>query len=409
MTTATHPVAAPSAGVSAVPARRVFVIDDDDVMLLSCRRVLEHDGYEVETFDNGQEGIRRLEETRPQLLLVDLKMPEFDGLQVIGRVRAIDPDVVIAVITGYATIATAVDAMKAGAYDFLPKPFTPDELRLVVTRGCERWHLAQESRRLRQEKDAAERRVFTFLSHQLKSPLAAAKQCLDVLTFTAGGGLAPDVAGWIDRARARLDQMVSMIDDWLTLARAERGGGAAGGSSADLAAVVGDVLEAAMPHAAHAAVTLGADVAPGLPPVRGDAVSLATIVSNLVTNAIKYNRRGGQVVVCAVRRGGAARLEVTDTGLGIPAGSLPRIFDEFYRAGGEASGIPGTGLGLAICRRLVHDLGGAIEVTSTEGAGSIFTVTLPLVLREPQDDPEPGRRVAPGGPQDDQPGGGDPS
>jgi signal transduction histidine kinase len=387
MIAATHPAgAAPPARSAPAPAAHVFVIDDDDVMLLSCRRVLEHDGYEVETFDNGQEGIARLQEARPQLLLVDLKMPEFDGLQVIARVRAIDPELVIAVITGYATIATAVDAMKAGAYDFLPKPFTPDELRLVVTRGCERWRLAQESRRLRQEKDAAERRVFTFLSHQLKSPLAAAKQCLDVLTFTSGPALAPDVAGWVERARARLDQMVSMIDDWLTLARAERSAGAAGESSTDLAAVVHDVLEAAAAHAEHAGVTLGADLAPGIPPVRGDAVSVATVVSNLVTNAIKYNRRGGRVTVRAARRDGAARLEVADTGLGIPAGSLPRIFDEFYRAGGEASGIPGTGLGLAICRRIVHDLGGGIEVASTEGAGSTFTVTLPLVPREPQDE-----------------------
>jgi signal transduction histidine kinase len=398
---ATHPAAAtPPAGAAPAPAARVIVIDDDDVMLLSCRRVLEHDGYEVETFDNGQEGIARIQEARPQLLLVDLKMPEFDGLQVIARVRAIDPELVIAVITGYATIATAVDAMKAGAYDFLPKPFTPDELRLVVTRGCERWRLAQESRRLRQEKDAAERRIFTFLSHQLKSPLASAKQCLDVLAFTSGPELAPDVAGWIERARARLDQMVSMIDDWLTLARAERGAGTAGDSSTDLAAVVHDVLDAAAAHAEHAGVTLGADLAQGIPPVRGDAVSVATVISNLVTNAIKYNRRGGRVTVRAARRDGAARLEVTDTGLGIPAGSLPRIFDEFYRAGGEASGIPGTGLGLAICRRIAHDLGGGIEVASTEGAGSTFTVTLPLA---PQGTLAPGRQI------EIQPGGGGPS
>ena len=114
---------------------RVFVIDDDDIMLLSCRRILEKAGYQVETFSSGLEGIRRIKDVRPELLLVDLKMPELDGLQVIERVRAVDPDVVIAVITGYATIATAVDAMKAGAYDFLPKPFTPDELRLIVNRG----------------------------------------------------------------------------------------------------------------------------------------------------------------------------------------------------------------------------------------------------------------------------------
>jgi two-component system, sensor histidine kinase and response regulator len=147
---------------------------------------------------------------------VDLKMPELDGLQVIQRVRQIDPDLVIAVITGYATIATAVDAMKAGAYDFLPKPFTPDELRLIVSRGHERWRLAHESRRLQCEKEVAERRIVTFVSHQLKSPLVAAKQYLDVLLFTSRDDLiGPTAADWIVRAQARLEEMLALIDDWM--------------------------------------------------------------------------------------------------------------------------------------------------------------------------------------------------
>src|SRR5512143_1168013 len=92
-------------------AQRVFVIDDDPVMLLSCRRILEKDGFEVETYSSGPDGLHRIEQVQPHLLLVDLKMPELDVLQVIERVRAISPDIVIAVITGYATISTAVEAM----------------------------------------------------------------------------------------------------------------------------------------------------------------------------------------------------------------------------------------------------------------------------------------------------------
>jgi signal transduction histidine kinase len=103
--------------------------------------------------------------------------------------------------TGYATIATAIDAMKACAYDFLPKPFTPDELRLIVKRGCERWQLAHESQRLRQEKEAAERRIITFVSHQLKSPLAATRQYLDVLLFTSKADLPPTALQWIPAHR----------------------------------------------------------------------------------------------------------------------------------------------------------------------------------------------------------------
>jgi signal transduction histidine kinase len=365
--------------VTETPPPRIFVIDDDDVMLLSCRRILERDGYGVETFESGCEGLARLEQVRPQMLLVDLKMPELDGLQVIERVRALDPDLVIAVLTGYATIATAVDAMKAGAYDFLPKPFTPDELRLVVARGCERWQLAHESRRLRHEKEVAEHRIVTFLSHQLKSPLAATKQYLDVLLFSSPGEVGPGARGWIERCQARLEEMLVMIDDWLTLANVERGGVSHREASAELPAVIAHVAQAAAPQAERSGVTVRTDVAAGIPPVCGDATSVATIITNLVVNGIKYNRPGGEVAVRAVREGTAARVDVTDNGIGIPADSLPRIFEEFYRVGtDEGKKIPGSGLGLAICRRIVQELGGSIDVTSTLGSGSTFTVKLPL-------------------------------
>ena len=112
----------------------VIVIDDDEIMCLSCEQILAKAGYRVETFGSGHEGIERLKVVRPPLLVVDIKMPELDGFEVIKIVRKIDPDLVIVVITGYATIETAVDAMKAGAYDFLPKPFTPSELRLIIDR-----------------------------------------------------------------------------------------------------------------------------------------------------------------------------------------------------------------------------------------------------------------------------------
>jgi signal transduction histidine kinase len=371
-----------SAARPEIPAMpKVFVIDDDDVMLLSCRRILQRDGYAVETFESGNEGLARIEQLRPHLLLVDLKMPEIDGLQVIERVRAIDPDLVIAVITGYATIATAVDAMKAGAYDFLPKPFTPDELRLVVKRGCERWRLAHEAQRLRHEKELAERRIVTFLSHQLKSPLAAAKQYLDVLLFTDADALTAGTRTWIERSQARLEEMVTLIDDWLTLARVERGKLTDGNVSADLAQVVAQVIRGSAAQAARAQVMVTSAVSDGIPPVSGDATSVAIIVANLVSNAIKYNRPAGEVVVRAAREGETARVEVTDTGIGIPEDSLPRLFEEFYRVGGAARDIPGSGLGLAICRRIVEELGGSIDVTSTIGSGSTFTVRLPLASR----------------------------
>lgn len=355
----------------------MFAIDDDDVILLSCRRILEKAGCEVETFSNGYDGIARIEVVRPQLLLVDLKMPELDGFQVIERVRAIDPDVVIAVLTGYATIASAIEALKLGAYDFLPKPFTPDELRLLVNRACERWQLVAESARLRCEKEEAERRFVTFVTHQLKSPVVAAKQYLDVLVFTAGGELSPQALDWLSRSRIRLGEMLSLIEDWLTLSRIERGTFCDRRATTDLLEMVERVVDGMRLQVESANLTVRVH-ATGAVRVCGDANGVGTVVSNLVSNAIKYNRPGGSVDISVSASGREGTLEVADTGIGLAEQSLPSLFREFSRVRSDATAdVPGTGLGLAICKRIVDELGGTIEVHSKEHEGTRFVVRMP--------------------------------
>ena len=221
----------------------VLVIDDDEIMRLSCEQILRKAGYRVETFGSGRDGIRRLEEVNPQILVVDIKMPELNGFEVIDIVRKINPDLVIVVITGYATIETAVDAMKAGAYDFLPKPFTPNELRLIVDRGLERWRLIKETERLRREKDEVERRFITLVSHQLKSPLVAVKQYLDVLLHSSQNQLPEKADEWVSRSQARLAEMLTLIQDWLALSKIERGTFCDRSASSRLAPIVDEIVE----------------------------------------------------------------------------------------------------------------------------------------------------------------------
>jgi len=359
--------------------RRVIVIDDDDIMLLSCSEILTRVGYAVETFSSGEEGIRRIEKEHIPLLVVDLKMPKIDGIEVIRRVREIDPSMVIVVITGYATISTAVEAMKAGAYDFLPKPFSPDELTLIVNRGFERWLLARESEWLRQEREHVQRRFVTFVSHQLKTPLVAVKQYLDVLLYSSRDQLPERAQEWIDRSQLRIAEMLELIQDWLDLSRIEHGELCREGEAADLGGVVGDVVQGLLPLAEKAQVTVTVERSGDAPPVRGDRVSLAMLLSNLVSNAIKYNRKGGSVTVRTAQKDGLAEIEVADTGIGIPPEGLDRLFQEFYRVKTDLTrSIPGTGLGLAICHRIVSELGGTIGVRSTEGQGTTVTVRLPI-------------------------------
>ncbi len=356
----------------------VMVIDDDEIMRLSCEQILKKVGYKVETFGNGYEGIERLRVARPPLLVVDIKMPELDGFEVIKIVRKIDPDLVIVVITGYATIETAVDAMKAGAYDFLPKPFTPSELRLIIDRGFERWRLTKEAQLLRRQKEEVERKFVTLVSHQLKGPIGAVKQYLDVLLYTCREQMPEKALEWITRSQVRLGEMLTIIQDWLALAKIDRGSLCERNKATNLVQIVESIVREQQQVPGAAGITLTTSFAPDLPLVAGDPVSLSMLVSNLVGNAIKYNRPNGKVAVSAVCEGKQVKLEVSDTGIGIPRDFMPHLFEEFYRVKTpETENIPGTGLGLVICKRIADELGGTIEVESEEGSHTRFTVFLP--------------------------------
>jgi len=356
----------------------VFVIDDDEIIRLSCEQILQKSGYTVESFGNGHEGIERLKQARPPLLVVDIKMPELDGFEVIRIVRKIDPDIVIVVITGYATIETAVDAMKMGAYDFLPKPFTPGELRLIIERGFERWRLTKEAQLLRKQKEEVERKFITLVSHQLKGPLGAVKQYLDVLLYTYRDRLPGETVEWISRSQARIEEMIELIQDWLMLAKLDKGTLCDPNASSDLAKVVDSVINEYRQLPSAASLTLSVEMAPDLGLIRGDAVSLNMLVDNLVSNAVKYNRPGGSIKVRAGREDKWITLEVSDTGLGISPAFRPHLFEEFYRVKTpETQNIPGTGLGLVICKRIVEELDGSIEVDSKEGEYTTFLVKLP--------------------------------
>jgi two-component system, sensor histidine kinase and response regulator len=368
---------------------RIVVIDDDYAMRLSCRQILAKSGFEVETFEDGTKGLVGVAELKPALVVVDLKMPGLSGMDVVRRVREIDPEIVLVVITGYATIGTAVEAMKTGAYDFLPKPFKPDELRLIVARGLERRNLHRKSRQLEVERELMKRRFVSFMTHQLKSPLAAIHQYLDVLKRL---GDTPEVAGkreeWLQRCLERTNQLRQLIDDWLLLAKSEGASLVTRRERVDLKPVLEGLLASYEERAREAGLTLGSDLHDAELAVVGDHNCVTVLFDNLITNAIAYNRPGGEVRVVAKRSPGEVVVEVRDTGPGIPEEAVGMLFEEFFRLPSAGNGSDdgngngtrrwrGTGLGLPICRRIVTELGGGIEVESEVERGSTFRVSLP--------------------------------
>ena len=392
----------------------ILVIDDEKAMLDSCCQVLTKDGYRAETSEDGDSGLQKIRQIKPDLVLVDLKMPGMSGMELLEKITDIDPNIVSVVITGYATIESAVEAMKRKAYDFLPKPFTPDQLRIVTKRGLERRRLALESARLKQEKEMMRENFITLVSHQLRSPLVSIQQYFEVILGGYAGEVASKQKEMIEGASKRIGELLKLINDWLNMSRIEAGKLVDKFEPLDLAPILSETMELLKPLAEDRKVTLEMDLGSAvrrpadrkpvpsrvegagslrdsLPAVQGDRESLKQAFTNLISNAINYNRERGTVTVSTREQDEHLEVEISDTGIGISQENLPFIFDEFFRVKSEETrGITGSGLGLAITKRIIEAHDGSIKVESSLGKGSTFSVLLP------KRDPAPSTRLGTG-------------
>jgi len=357
----------------------VLIIDDEESMRDACTQILLKSGYRIETAADGASGLQKIRDFRPDAVIIDLKMPGTSGFEVLENLKLIDPQIMAIVITGYATVDSAVEAMKKGAYDFLPKPFTPEELRLILSRALERRRLVLETEALRREKKLLEDNVITMVSHQLRSPLIAIQQYFEVILSGIVGQVGEKPAEMIRRARERLDGLLNLINDWLDMARIDKGQLVGKLRPLNLQKTLEKLLEFMLPLAKEYGISLELACVPGFASeALGDAETLEQVFTNLLSNAIKYNKPDGRVRISLKEDRDSVIVEIQDTGIGISQKHLPFIFDQFFQISRGASGkMKGSGLGLAIAKKIVDAHNGQIDVTSTAGTGSTFTVRLP--------------------------------
>ena len=358
----------------------ILVIDDEKAMRDSCSQVLTKDGYLTETAQDGDSGLQKVNQLKPDLVLVDLKMPGMGGMELLEKIAEIDSNIVSIVITGYATIESAVEAMKRNAYDFIPKPFTPDQLRIIVGRGLEKRKLAFESARLRQEKETMRENFITLVSHQLRSPLISIQQYFNVILegFAFKGEWTGQQNELVEKVTKRIDSLLKLIDDWLDMSRVEAGKLIDNFGPVALGPILSETIELLKPLAETRKVTLEANLCNGLPGVQGDGESLKQVFTNLIGNAIQYNRQGGTVAVNTRKDNNHIVVEISDTGMGISQENLHFIFDEFFRVKTEETrDITGSGLGLPIAKRIIQAHNGSIKVASELGKGTTFSIFLP--------------------------------
>jgi len=372
---------------------KILVIDDEEVVLDSCTQVLADFDCQVTTVNNGAEGLKRLEELQPDLVFLDLKMPGLSGLEVLEQIRAKQAQTVVIVITGYATVSSAVEAMKKGAFDFLPKPFTPEELRLIAERGLEHSRLVQQTVALRREKEMLRENFAAIVSHELKSPLGALQQSLYGLAIELEDTLSEEQQQRFTRLQSRLDGLLKLIHSWLRVFTVDINKLKDSFQPIGVGEVVAKAVESVQPHATRKAIEIVPAVPDALPQIKGDEGSLTEVVTNLLGNAVKYSFPNHKVRVQAEAKSSEVLVSVSDTGVGIAKEALPHLFQDFARGRSQPEGVNGCGLGLAISRRIVEVHGGSIAVESEPGKGSTFTIHLPMGQGAAESSPTPEHKV----------------
>jgi signal transduction histidine kinase len=356
----------------------ILIIDDEEALRDGCRQTLEKSGYTVLTAGEGVEGIKIARDNKPDITFVDLKMPGISGMEIIEILSKDIPDIVLIMITGYATILSAVEAIQKGAYDYLPKPFSPDQLRTVARRGLDHRNLKIETRRLREEKERMEKSFITFVSHEMRSPLVVIRQYIESLKAIAGDRFDKDVSDIIERCRKRIQSLEELIEHWLDLSRIENGTFAQKKEPLRLSDVISRSVEEMMPICNERGIALEVNVPENLFQIVGDQEGLVRVFINIIGNATKYTPEGGKIAVSARNGEYYVTVDISDTGSGIPQDKIPFIFEPFFRAGGKEERHRGSGLGLTFCKRIMDSHGGEIDATSKEGEGTTFILRFPV-------------------------------
>ncbi len=360
---------------------KILIIDDEQFMCDSCRQVFIKDGYQVDIANDGITGIKKIKEFKPNLVFVDLKMPGMSGMEVLEEIKKIDPTIVSIVITGYATIESAVEAIKREAYDFLPKPFNPDELRLVTGRALKRRKLILETNRIREEKDRMKENFISMVSHQLRTPLVAVQQYFEVILGGMVGAVSKEQKNMLNRSKIRIDELIKLIKEWLDFAKIDANKLVAELKPTDLIPILSKIPDTLQSLAKQSNVTVKMDIPKDLTLISGNANTLEQVFLNLVENGIRYNKNGGNIIISTQMENGYVKVEISDTGIGISQQELPFIFDQFYQVNSH-NRTDGTGLGLCIVKRVIDAHLGEIKVTSEPGRGTVFSILLPKIKEE---------------------------
>lgn len=371
---------------------KVLVVDDENGIRSGIERTLrnftvsfpflEDDfSFEILEAETGEKAIEIISNSAIDIILLDNKLPGIQGIEVLEHINKTRYDAGVMMITSYASLDLAVKATTNGAYNFVPKPFTPQELKTAIENITKHLFLKRMTKEMMDVGKQLRYRFLSVLSHELKSPLNAIEGYLNIMQDKQVGDNIDDYQSMIDRSLIRVKGMRNLILDMLDLTKLEYNKKNRKLKQIDLVDVARLAIDTIKPLAIQRNVSINLHTDEHYP-IIAETEEMEIIFNNLLSNAVKYNKEDGDID-CSIQKSEMNTIiKVKDTGIGMTENEVNSLFGEFVRIkNGKTRNISGSGLGLSILKQMVDMYQGNVEVSSTPDVGSTFTVIIPTSIK----------------------------
>ena len=379
------------------PSANILIVEDERGSRITLTALLEAEGFQVIACETAQEALGVLTAgDSVDLVVSDLKLRDGSGLQILWALKKIKPDAAFILMTGHATVETAIEAVNEGAYAYHLKPLDIDALNHNIRNALHQRGLSIENRELLQklqltnaeleennreleQASLAKTQILATVTHELKTPLTSIVGYIDrMLEQDRVGILNERQERYLERAQRNSWRLKALIDDLLDISRIESGSLEFAPVELDLGHEIQEVVKAMQTQIEEKQIRVLVTIPYMVNRITADRLRFSQVISNLLSNACKYSPEKATVAITAGEANGAVQIDVADTGPGISPEDQARMFTKFFRAdNSQTRGTSGTGLGLFITKHIVEAQGGAIWLVSEVGKGSTFSFTLP--------------------------------
>lgn len=357
------------------PMKTIMIVDDEAVIRDLCSRALK--GYHFVQAGNGQDALALFEKGGIDVVLTDIMMPGMDGIELLKRIKAKEPTIVVIVMTGFAEKDVILNALKADADDFISKPLNLLQLKTAVDKALVKKALKEEIASLK-SLDRLKSNFLSTISHKFRTPLTSISLFLQNLTtgvFTADD---PEFRMNIRLISAESAYLERLVTDLLVFSRMMDTGEALGREPLSFAKCIYNILAESREIAIKPAIEAILDLQ-DVPPIAVDREKITFAIKQIIDNAYKFSGEEGVVKISLCSDAIGINLEVRDTGQGIPADEIPKVFEKFYQIDPHNTGqVRGFGLGLYYAREFIRMHGGSITIESVVAKGTKVIVWLPL-------------------------------